>query len=133
MCFQVKGALFVYPLPQNRRLGMSYENKLGRAFKELEAANIWKCNYNPPLHKWLRRAGLRLRPPFYVSFARNLLIRFFEFFIFYFPILSLLRVESTISNLLFESIITSVFYSLVMCSYYRWTFRRCEFTCWEKL
>ncbi|HAS8618391.1 TPA: hypothetical protein I7787_22275 [Vibrio vulnificus] len=112
---------------------MSYENKLERAFKELEAAKIWKCNYNPPLHKWLRKAGLKLRPPYYVSFMRNLWIRFFEFFVFFLPILSLLKSDPTISSLLYESVLTSVIYSVVMSLYYHWTFRRCEFKGWEKL
>lgn len=112
---------------------MSYESKLECAFRELEAAKIWKSNYNPPLHRWLRRAGLKLRPPYYVSFLRNVAIRFIEMLFIFMPMLSFFRDDVTFSDLLYESLVVSAFYSLIMCSYYLWTFRRCELTRWDKL
>ncbi|MCX8819441.1 DUF6404 family protein [Vibrio parahaemolyticus] len=99
-------------------------------------ARIWTWNYNPPLHQWARKLGLKLRPPFYVPFARNLPMRFLEMFVLFFPIISLLsmnRVDSSLSTLLFESLVASSFYAVVMCSYYYWTFKRCELTDWKKL
>ncbi|HAS6341239.1 TPA: hypothetical protein I7247_21925 [Vibrio vulnificus] len=115
---------------------MDYETKLSRAFSELETARIWKWNYNPPLHQWARKLGLKLRPPFYVPFARNLLARFLEMFVFFLPIVSLLSInkaDASLSNLLFESLVASSFYSVAMSSYYYWTFNRCELTNWEDL
>ncbi|TOE27597.1 DUF6404 family protein [Vibrio parahaemolyticus] len=115
---------------------MSYESKLKLAFSELEAARIWKWNYNPPLHQWVRKVGFKLRPPFYVPFWRNLCVRFAECFIFFFPLMSLLgssRVEDSEFYPLYESLLASSFYSVVMCLYYLWTFKRCELSHWDKL
>ena len=115
---------------------MSYERKLELAFNELETSHIWKWNYNPPLHQWARKAGFQLRPPFYVPFWRNLCVRFAEFFVFFFPLTFLFsssQVDVSPSNLLFESLVASSFYSVVMCFYYLWTFKRCELSHWDKL
>ena len=59
---------------------MSYERKLERALQQLQAAKISNWNYNAPLHQWLRKAGIKLRPPYYVPFLRNVVVRFVEFF-----------------------------------------------------
>ncbi|WP_112480374.1 DUF6404 family protein [Vibrio variabilis] len=115
---------------------MSYERKLGLAFSVLEAARIWKWNYNPPLHRWVRKAGFKLRPPFYVPFWHNLCIRFVECFIFFFPLIFLLGsliAEASEFHPLYESVVVSLFYSVVMCLYYLWTFKRCQLSNWDEL
>tara|TARA_B100001059_G_C17485853_1_gene403929 strand:+ start:95 stop:466 length:372 start_codon:yes stop_codon:yes gene_type:complete len=115
---------------------MSYKTKLERAFLQLQAAKILKWNYNPPLHQWLRKAGLKLRPPYYVSFGRNVVVRFVEFFVFFLPLISLLSISRegvTFSNLLYESFIAGAFYSVFMSAYYLWTYRKCDLTNWEEL
>ncbi|KLN63766.1 DUF6404 family protein [Vibrio sp. VPAP30] len=115
---------------------MSYEKKLQLAFNELEAAGIWKWNYNPPLHQWARKAGCQLRPPCYVPPWRNFCVRFAEFFILFYPLMFLFGpspVEASEFNLLFESLVASSFYSVAMCLYYLWTFKRCELSHWDKL
>ncbi|TOH58839.1 hypothetical protein CGI77_09565 [Vibrio parahaemolyticus] len=115
---------------------MSYERKLELAFSELETARISKWNYNPPLHQWLRKAGFKLRPPFYVPFWSNLWVRFAESFIIIFTLMSLLgssRAETSEFHPLYESLVASSFYSVVMCLYYLWTFKRCELSHWDKL
>lgn len=42
-----------------------FERKLARALAELEATGIWRSNADPWVDRWLRRRGLRLRPPHY--------------------------------------------------------------------
>ncbi|OED61265.1 hypothetical protein A165_17520 [Vibrio tasmaniensis ZS-17] len=115
---------------------MSYERKLERALQQLQAAKISKWNYNTPLHQWLRKAGIKLRPPYYVPFLRNVVVRFVEFFAFFLPLTSLLSISRegvTFSNLLYESFITGAFYAVFMSVYYLWTYRNCELTSWEEL
>ncbi|WP_332057454.1 DUF6404 family protein [Vibrio rotiferianus] len=118
------------------RKNMSYERKLERAFSELETARIWKCNYNPMLHQWLRKDGFKLRPPFYVPFWRNLWVRFVESFIFFFTLMSLLgssRTEASVFHPLYESLVASSFYTVIMCLYYLWTSKRCDLSDWDRL
>lgn len=42
-----------------------FERKLARAQAELAATGMWRANVDPWLDRWLRRRGLRLRPPHY--------------------------------------------------------------------
>lgn len=42
-----------------------FERKLARARAELAAKGMWRANADPWPDRWLRRCGLRLRPPHY--------------------------------------------------------------------
>lgn len=42
-----------------------FDRKLARALAELAATGMWRSNYDPAPDRWLRRRGLRLRPPHY--------------------------------------------------------------------
>lgn len=116
---------------------MSYGRKLERALQQLQADKISKWNYNAPLHhQRLRKAGIKLRPLYYVPFLRNVVVRFVEFFAFFLPLTSLLSISRegvTFLNLLYESFIAGVFYAVFMSAYYLWTYRKCELTSWEEL
>ncbi|MCZ8487088.1 DUF6404 family protein [Vibrio lentus] len=63
------------------------------------------CNNSKPLRfqngtttllcdRLLRKAGIKLRPPYYVPFLRNVVVRFFlSFFAFFLPLTSLLSIS----------------------------------------
>ena len=44
---------------------VEFERKLARAQAELTATGMRRANVDPWLDRWLRRRGLRLRPPHY--------------------------------------------------------------------
>lgn len=45
-----------------------------KALQELEAAPLDRANYDPPMMRLMRRAGLRVRPPHYRGAAANALL-----------------------------------------------------------
>src|SRR6478735_2812770 len=63
----------VEPSSQRGNKTMTYEEKCNFAVKELEAAKIWKSNYNPPIISLLRRLGFKVPFPHYNSFLSNAL------------------------------------------------------------
>lgn len=49
----------------------SFEAKLDRAHQHLQSTKIWRWNYNPPLYRSLRAAGIKIPPPHLTGFVFN--------------------------------------------------------------
>lgn len=50
---------------------MTFDDRLAAAHQELASKGVWHANYNPPLFRLLRRAGLSVKPPHYQSWLTN--------------------------------------------------------------
>lgn len=115
---------------------MTYEEKCDFAVKELEAANIWKSNYNPPILRLLRGLGFKVPFPHYNSFLNNALstgIYFgcawglvMYFFVWNTQNMSLIAMLSTAT-------FAGVFFGIAMASYYRYGFKKHKLTPWHEI
>jgi len=52
---------------------MPFHDNLEAAKKELNKAELWKSNHNPPISVLLRKLGFNIRPFHYCSFKSNFL------------------------------------------------------------
>lgn len=52
---------------------MSFEHRLFAAHRELADKGVSDLNYNPPIIRLLRKAGLNIRPPHHERFLVNVL------------------------------------------------------------
>ncbi len=64
-------------------MNSEYQRKLKAALDELSKAGIRKSNYDPPLHKLLRKIGVYLRLPYYNTFSGNALSQGISFVVFF--------------------------------------------------
>lgn len=115
---------------------MTFEEKLNLAHQELEAAGIKKSRFNPPLIRFLRKAGLKIPPlhywGFWVHFLEQSLVfggmwgTFMWFFIW--------RPEDLPSSVAaITSLSCGILFGLFMASYYRISFKKYHLSRWEDL
>lgn len=52
----------------------TYEQKFAAALCELQRAGVREKKYMPPVFKWLKRRGWKVRPPLYNTFLMNFLM-----------------------------------------------------------
>ena len=115
---------------------MTYEEKCNFAIKELEAARLWKSNYNPPLVKLIQRLGFKVPLPHYNSFLNNALLTgvFFGFawgLPMYFLIWS--TKNMSVTTMLGTALFAGAFFGLAMASYYMYGFKKYKLTPWHEI
>jgi uncharacterized membrane protein len=115
---------------------MTFEEKYGRAIQELEAAKIWKSNYNPPLMRLFHKLGLKVRLPHYNSFLSNLVIMG-TFFGFFFGLLMYFDTwrtqEIPVGRITIAIAIAGICFGVSMAVYYKYSAYRNKLTSWEKI
>ncbi|GGW73517.1 DUF6404 family protein [Alishewanella tabrizica] len=115
---------------------MTYEEKYNFAVKELEAAKIWKSNYNPPITRLLRRLGFKAPLPHYNSFLKNALCTGIYFgcawggFMYFFA-WSTQNISPAV--MLSTAVFAGAFFGIVMASYYRHVFKKHKLTPWHEI
>ena len=115
---------------------MLFDDRLNAAHKELESTGIWKSNFNPPITRILRKAGLKIRPPHYYSFLVIFLIYAVYFgcawgLTMWFIMWSSQSMTPEIA--LITSLFSGIFVGLSMALYYRITAKKNNLSSWEKL
>lgn len=53
---------------------MTYEQKFAAAWEELQRTGMRERKFMPPVFKWLKRRGWKVRPPLYNTFLMNVLM-----------------------------------------------------------
>lgn len=115
---------------------MNYEEKCSFAVKELEAAKIWKFNYNPPITRLIRRLGFEVPFPHYNYFLKNALSMgiYFSFgwgLLMYFFVWNTKNISS--ASMLLTAIFAGAFFGVAMASYYSYGFKKYKLTPWHEI
>jgi Mg/Co/Ni transporter MgtE len=100
---------------------MTYEEKCNFAIKELEAAKIWKSNYNPPIVKLVLSNALATGA--YFGFVWGIFMYFFAWN----------TKNMSITAMLSTALFAGVFFGLSMASYYSYSFKKHELTPWHEM
>ncbi len=115
---------------------MTYEEKCEFAIQELEAAKIWKSNYNPPIVKLARKLGFKVPFPHYNSFLSNALSTGIYFglawglFMYFF---AWNKQNMSPSVMLATALFAGAFFGLSMACYYRYSFKKHKLTPWHEI
>jgi hypothetical protein len=115
---------------------MSFQNKLEAAQKELNEANIWKSNYNPPIVVLLRKLGFNIRPFHYCSFKSNFITASLWFGIIWGIIMwftSWKNDHMPIQIAIFTSLLAGVVFGLFMALYYKRSAKKNNLSNWYTL
>ncbi|GHG66515.1 hypothetical protein GCM10010919_14260 [Alishewanella longhuensis] len=115
---------------------MTYEEKCNFAVKELEAAKIWKSNYNPPITRLFRKLGFKVPFPHYNSFLMNALSSGIYFgcawgLLMYFFAWKTQNMSPSV--MLSTAIFAGAFFGIAMASYYRYSFKKYRLTPWHEI
>jgi len=115
---------------------IEFERKYLEAIQELKESTIWGNNSLPPVHRYLRKLGVRVRPPHYYSFQSNL-VRMSAYFSVFFGLPVWLFVLDGISTsvpiALLRAVLTGLFFGLLMSVYYWGSTRTHGLSTWEDL
>lgn len=114
----------------------SYEEKLVKATEELRASGMWKINYDPPVSRLMRFAGIKARPLHYTSpmklfvgFALYMTIALACFLWFFArPIAGY-----GLGFVSLSSILAGLFFGTVMSTSYKFSAKRKKLSHWEDL
>ncbi len=116
---------------------MTFDDHYKLAMTELEASQILPGNYAPPLHKLLRRLGMRLRPPHYASMPINMLTTGIPFGMLWAGLMWLFvwedQVGMTVSIALWAGFFAGLLFGVGMAIYYRAAARKHELSSWTAL
>lgn len=115
---------------------MSFQNKLEAAQKELNEANIWKSNHNPPIVVLLRKLGFNIRPFHYCSFKSNFITASLWFGIIWGIIMwftSWKNDHMPIQIAIFTSLLAGVVFGLFMALYYKRSAKKNNLSNWHTL
>jgi len=115
---------------------MTYEEKCDFAIKELDAAKIWKSNYNPPIVKFARKLGFKVRFPHYNSFLTNWLSTGLYFGLFwgiYMYFFSWNTKNMSIAAMLSTALFAGALFGLAMATYYSCSFKKHKLTPWHEM
>jgi len=115
---------------------MTFEEKINLAHQELEAAGIRKSRFNPPLIRFLRKAGLKIPPPHYWKFWTHFLDQSFIFgtvwgtFMWFF----VWRPENISSGVAaVTSLSCGILFGLTMALFFRTSFKKYHLSKWEDI
>lgn len=115
---------------------MSFEEKLIAAHSELELKGVWSSNFNPPIVRLLRKAGLRVRPPYYQDFFTNLLFTSLLFNLGYGLISWFLTgqyVNKTSQQSVIEAIAGGLIFGVIISVFYLIRRKQLKLTDWNTL
>nr|WP_321457449.1 DUF6404 family protein [uncultured Cohaesibacter sp.] len=115
---------------------MNFDERYKLAIAELKRTTIVEGNYAPPLHRFLRGQGVKVRPPHYCSIGFNILSTGIPFAILWGAIMWFVLWQSQRLNApmaIGAALIAGAIFGLFMSLYYRWSFNQNELTKWEKL
>jgi hypothetical protein len=118
------GASLSYPLEVNAALGI------------LKTTGIWRSNYAPFLHRMFWRAGVSIPPPHFASFGFNVVFMGAWFgavwglwmWLFVWSQRGMSGVEAV-----FASILSGVFFGLIVALYYRIRARTYNLPLWSQI
>jgi hypothetical protein len=118
------GASLSYPLEVNAALGI------------LKTTGIWRSNYAPFLHRMFWRAGVSIPPPHFASFGFNVVFMGAWFgavwglwmWLFVWSQRGMSGVEAV-----FASILSGVFFGLIVALYYRIRARKYNLPSWSQI
>ncbi|MFC7421794.1 DUF6404 family protein [Iodobacter arcticus] len=115
---------------------MTHEEKCTFAIKELEQANIWKSNYNPPFIKLVHKFGFKVPLPHYNSFLNNALSTGIYFglacglFMYFFD----WNMENKSATVIISTaLFAGAFFGLAIASYYMYGFKKYKLTPWNEI
>ena len=115
---------------------MTFEERYGLAISELKSTPIVEGNYAPPMHRLLRRLGVRVRPPHYCPIWFNIFATGIPFAILWGVLMWLIlwQSQNIETGMAFAAgLIAGAIFGVFMSLYYRWSFNRNELTQWDKL
>jgi len=115
---------------------MNYEQRCAFAAKELEAAKIWKSNYNPPIVKLSRKLGFKFPFRHYNSFLNNALSNGIYFGVVWGLFMYFFTWKNTnmpVVIMLSSALFAGAFFGLAMASYYRYSFKKHKLTPWNEI
>ena len=115
---------------------MSFQDKLEVAQKELNEADIWKSNHNPPISVLLRKLGFNIRPFHYCSFKSNFLtasVWFGGVWGLFMWFTSWQSNGMTIQAALISSFFAGIFFGLFMALYYKRSAKKNNLSDWQTL
>ncbi|MGF1751945.1 DUF6404 family protein [Vibrio cionasavignyae] len=115
---------------------MCYQEKLERADNQLKSLGL-SCNTDKTiLYRFLRKQGFKLKPVYYESFFKNVVLKFTEFFIVYFSItylFSLAQDGVSVMVTLANAFGVSSVFAIAMSIYYLLMAKKSLLTDWERL
>lgn len=116
---------------------MTFDDHYKLAMTELEGTSILHGNYEPPLHKLLRRLGLHVRPPHYAGMPTNMLTTGIPFGVLWGALMWLFVWEDqsgmTVTIALWAGFFAGMLFGVGMAIYYRWAARKHGLTPWPQL
>jgi len=115
---------------------MSFQHKLERAQKELNEANIWKSNYNPPILVLLRKLGFDIRPFHYCSFKSNFITASLWFGISWGLIMWFTSWKNNnvpIQMAICISLLAGILFGFLMALYYKRSAKKNNLSDWQAL
>lgn len=117
-------------------MSQDYERRLKRAMAELERSGIARMNYAPPLFRMARAAGLRPRPPHYMSVLRSALMLGPVFGVVWGAVMWMLSWRAQglpIGVAVSASLLAGIVFGIAMAAYYRWSADRAGLSRWRDL
>ena len=115
---------------------MNFDEHYNLAIAELKRTTIVEGNYAPPLHRFLRGRGVKLKPPHYNTIGMNILITGVPFAVLWGAIMWFILWQSqklTPFMAIGAALVAGAIFGIFMSLYYRWSFNRNDLTKWEKL
>lgn len=116
---------------------MTFDEHYEIALQELAGSDILKGNYVPPLHKLLRRMGLKVKPPHYASMPANMLTTGIPFGILWAGLMWLFvwedQVGMSLSIALWAGFFAGMLFGVAMAIYYRASARKHNLSSWVQL
>ncbi|WP_321449855.1 DUF6404 family protein [uncultured Cohaesibacter sp.] len=115
---------------------MKFDERYTLAIAELKRTPIVEGNYAPPLHRFLRGRGVRIKPPHYNSIGMNIVTTGAPFAILWGAIMWFILWQSqklTPVMAIGAALVAGTIFGLFMALYYRWSFKQNALTKWDKL
>lgn len=113
-----------------------YSRRFDAAVAEMDAAGIWRSNGLPPYLKLGRKLGLEPRPPYYLPFAKVVVLLGLYFGLGWGFMMSLIIWRQQAIPLYFQFIVAALAglsFGLVMASWYHHVRKKRRLSSWQDL
>jgi|OM-RGC.v1.028080381 hypothetical protein len=110
----------------------NFDARLQTAHEELEKQGVWRSNYNPPVYGLFRKLGLKLPPPYYLSFHANVVVNFVYMLVLASVIFALTQggFDSTVFD---KTLLWSMAYGVFMSGFYAVRRKQLKLGAWENI
>ncbi|WP_133502010.1 DUF6404 family protein [Marinomonas balearica] len=110
----------------------SFEVRLQMAHDELEKRGVWRSNYNPPIYSLLRRLGIKLPPPYFLSFHANVIVNF-VYMLALASIIFAFTQGGFDASVFDKTLLWSIAYSIFMAVFYLWRRTQLKLGAWKNI